>query len=325
MPKILNKQSLAFSDVHIISDRPSIVSSRNEINIDTSKIIAAPMGSIMGNKFVKAAIESGISVPIHRFNTPDEQHKLLELAISIRILLNSQSNLWISVGINDFDERIKPVHDMLLHNNVGVLLDVANGFSVDVKKALETISSRYGVKLFGGNIHSVKGFVHLEDAGCSRIRCGIGGGMACSTTDKTGVGKGQFSVISELVNELNTDALIVSDGGIRSPGDLAKAFGAGADEVMIGGYFASALEAECNQEGCDGTFYGGASATAKRIMGLPVKNVEGKEISVNPNKLKPLSELVKELTEGLKSAISYSGYSSLDTYIGGATFQIKKL
>jgi IMP dehydrogenase/GMP reductase len=319
--KISKKISLNFNDVHLLSDAPSVVSSRSEVLVPMERIIMAPMHSIQGTDLITAAVQSGISVPIHRFNTVSEQKELLSQAVKIKKLLNTKSELWISVGMNDYKERILANRDSLFINNVGVLLDVANGFSYDVEKVLQDIRRLVGddLSLFAGNVHTWSGFSFLETY-CNLIRVGIGPGEACLTTANTGIGRGQLTVIDEIA-ENQKHAAVVADGGIRGSGDLAKAFGVGADYVMIGGLFKHASEALCVQNNT--TFFGGASAKAKQSVGLPVKHVEGTEINIDREQIKPLGKILDELVDGLKSAIAYSGYSSLQTFIGNGKFEAK--
>ncbi len=315
------RTSLNFNNVHILSDRPSIVTSRNDITIPMDRIIMAPMHAIQGPDLIKAAIQAGISVPIHRFCSIEEQRELLKIAINMKKLVNSNSILWLSVGMNDYAARISMNKEYTHSSNTGILLDVANGYNEEVNSVLKNIRKLIGsdLSLFAGNVHTSSGFAFLEEH-CDFIRAGIGPGEACLTTTNTGVGRGQITVIDDIAEGIRT-AAIVSDGGIRGSGDLAKAFGAGADYVMIGGLFKHALEAECVKNNT--TFFGGASAKAKQSVGLPIKHIEGTEVPVDQNNIKPLEKILEDLTDGLRSAISYSGFDNLESYIGNAKFEVK--
>ena len=297
--------------------------SRDEIVVPMERLIVAPMPGLQSSQFIQTAVALGLSMPIHRFNTPQEQKALLYLAINTKKLINSNSKLWVSVGLRDWKERIGPIKNIMREHEVGVLLDVANGFSKSVKDTLADIYNTYEIdNLFGGNIHTTAGFDYMERSGAKFIRCGIANGGVCSTKDATGVLRGQISTIKEIF-EGRYEADIVCDGGIKGPADLSKAFLAGADYCMLGSVFSKASEAQCNQDG-SGIFYGGASAKAKTMAGLEVRYVEGKEVAVDKTEVESLTTIVETLTDGLKSAISYSGFSSLEEAIGNGTFEIVK-
>src|ERR1035437_3132779 len=178
--KLSKKTSLNFSDVHLLADQRSIVSSRSDVKVPMERIIMAPMSAIQGASLVTAAVQYGISVPIHRFNTVLEQKALLGKAIHMKNLMKTKSELWICVGMNDYKERILANKDELFINDIGVLLDVANGYSYYVQRVLQEIRKIIGddLSLFAGNVHTWSGFSFLEEY-CDKIRCGIGPGEAC--------------------------------------------------------------------------------------------------------------------------------------------------
>jgi GMP reductase len=317
--KLKNTKSLNFANVNLISDQISIVSSREEVKFDTNRIIAAPMSAIQNKDFNLAAISCGISLPIHRFCSAEEQHALLVDAIDKKKLLNSNSMIWLSVGLQDFEQRIGPVYKLMQENSVGVLFDVANGFATNLGYALDKYHVKYSLpNLMTGNVHTFHAFDWLETRDSKFIRVGIANGAACATKDKTGIVRGQFSCITDIADKLHSSYLI-SDGGIRSPADVAKAFGAGADYVMIGSYFAQAKESESQKTGY---FYGGASSMQKAKTGSATNRyVEGKALPIEQSDLS-LSDIVTDIADGVKSTISYSGYKTLEDFIGNGTFEL---
>jgi len=318
------KKSLNFNDVNLLSVKPSIVKSREEIDCPANRIIVAPMSAIMGPLFIKRAVQLNLSVPIHRFNTVKEQQILLDEALDQKTLFNSSSILWLCVGLHDYKERIEGNLDILHSYNVGVLLDVANGFHTEVEKCINKIKAYNIENLFTGNIHTFSGWQFLENLESKFIRVGIGNGAACLTTNNTGIGRGQLTIIDEIYydNGYKT-AYIVSDGGIKEPGDACKAFASGADYIMVGSMFSYAAEAECNLNG-QGVFYGGASKYAKEKMGLNQKNIEGTGLTIDKSKIQPLDKIVENLLDGIKSCISYCGYTKLDDFIGNGMFELKQ-
>ncbi len=322
--KLSKKKSIDFKDVNLLSTQPSVINSRDEISFNKNRIIAAPMSAIMGKSFVKNAILSGISLPIHRFNTIDEQIELLDIAIEQKKLINSNSIIWLAVGLKDYKKRIESSLTILRDNHIGILLDVANGFHEEVENVVKQINKYELPNLFTGNIHTIQGWKFLENINSKFIRVGIGNGAACSTTTQTGIGRGQITIIDEIFCDYGFgNAAIVSDGGIKTPGDAAKAFGAGAEYIMIGSMFSYAREAECNING-QNVFYGGASAFAKKLIGLPEKNIEGEAVAIQQDKIKSLDAIVSDICDGIKSCISYSGYTRIEDFIGNAVFETKQ-
>jgi IMP dehydrogenase/GMP reductase len=147
---------------------------------------------------------------------------------------------------------------------------------------------------------------------------------ACSTSDATGINRGQITELiecSEYARKFN-NFYIIADGGIKNGNYASKAFGAGADVIMMGGYFSKATESETNIIG-DGTYWGGASHKQQERFGGIRRHSEGKVLKIE-GELKPLKVLVDDLWGGISSAISYSGYSSLENFIGNGIFEIKE-
>jgi hypothetical protein len=119
------------------------------------------------------------------------------------------------------------------------------------------------------------------------------------------------------------DVRIVADGGIKNSGYAAKAYGAGADAVMMGGYFVRAEEAETNIAG-DGTYWGGASEKQQLIaQGKATRHSEGKEFKIE-DPILSLEKLTSDLWGGISSAVSYSGFNSLENFIYNGLFEIKE-
>ncbi len=316
--KLKKTKSLSFSDVNLLSEKLSTVNSRNEVAFDTNRLIVAPMSAIQNSDFNMSVITAGVSLPIHRFCSIEEQHKLLFEAVSARKLLNSNSFIWLSVSLTDFKQRIGPIYQFMQENQIGVLFDVANGYASNLRTVLKEYNRAYNLpNLMTGNVHTWAGFEFLEDLESKFIRVGIAGGSGCATKDKTGIARGQISCIDDVASEL-TSAYLISDGAIRSPADVCKAFGAGADFVMMGGYFSKAKESEAQKTGY---FYGGASSMQKELIGADkTRYVEGKAIAVDLSEV-GLSDIVLDIVDGVKSCVAYSGYSNIEDFIGNGIFE----
>jgi GMP reductase len=215
---------------------------------------------------------------------------------------------------------------------------MANGYMAkEIEECVSKLSDRARIEnLMLGNVHSEYGFNSLANIAVDKsfkkfVRVGIAGGSPCATNDSTGYNRGPITEIMEIEGSNPWDPspinkrkpFIIADGGIKNSGYAAKAFGAGADYVMMGGYFVKAFEAETHIRG-DGHYWGGASHKQQILStGKVYRHSEGKEVPVL-DELAPLERLVDELWGGLSSAVSYSGYDTLTNFIGNGVFEIKQ-
>jgi len=318
MATILKTKSIYYNDVNLIA-QPSIIHSRSEVPKELNRIIVSPMESLIGETFAKEANNLGLTICLHRFCPVETQ-------ISIFNKLKNKENVFVAVGANDF-ERVKSLAD---NGAINFLIDIANGYIPTLRTTVRKIQNIVKLnKIMVGNVMTDTGFYNSTNCGIETyVRVGIAGGSPCSTSDATGYNRGQITEIME-IEEIQSrmgysgyDQFIVADGGIKNGNYAAKAFGAGADFVMMGGYFARALEAETHIIG-DGTYWGGASHKQQERFGGIKKHSEGKVLTIE-DELKPLGQLIDELWGGLSSAISYSGYNTLSKFIGNGVFEIKQ-
>lgn len=163
-------------------------------------------------------------------------------------------------------------------------------------------------------------------AGADIIKVGIGPGSVCTTRVKTGVGYPQLSAIIECADAAHgLSGHIIGDGGCKVPGDVAKAFGGGADFVMLGGMLAGHDESGGEIVEDNGKkyrlFYGMSSQTAmdKHAGGVAeYRASEGKTVKV-PYKGK-VSETVKDILGGVRSTCTYVGAAKLKELSKRTTF-----
>lgn len=137
------------------------------------------------------------------------------------------------------DEDYDGVHHQ--HNPVKmVCVDVANGYTENFANFITKLRTNYpNLVIMAGNVVTAEMTQQLIMAGADIVKVGIGPGSVCTTRKMTGVGYPQLSAIIECANAAHgLNALICADGGCTVPGDIAKAFGAGADFVMLGGMLA---------------------------------------------------------------------------------------
>jgi len=315
--------SYDFDDVHIITDRMGVVSSRNDVKFDNNRIIVAPMSAIQNSGFNKECVKHSLSLPVHRFCSVEEQRILMKEAIETKKMYDSTSLLWLSVGLKDWKERFNANKEFLDICPFEMMLDVANCYTKDCIEEIKKIKQYTSLNVSSGNVHTGLAFYDMiEQSGANMLRAGIGNGAACLTSDHTGVGRGQLTLVLDMHKiHFNSEGRIISDGGIRKPGDAAKAFGAGADYIMIGGMFKDAVESQAWQSG---VFYGGASSIAKGMVGNDNRYIEGKALTVNKDLVaSSVQNIVNSLADGVRSSISYCGYESLEEFIGNAQFEVK--
>ena len=326
---ILKSKSIYYDDVNLIA-QPTSVKSRADIPKELWRIMATPMSSVVGDTFTKNALDIGISVGIHRFCTPEERLRKLTLALENCNTQEKRENIWVAIGLNDREN----ISELVASGMQNIILDIANGYmlhTIDYMKEIVKSSNGKIKKIMMGNIHSSSMLTYFNDMAKDLnmkiwYRCGIAGGSACNTRGMTGVNRGPITEIMECTDwhECNNANLgLVADGGIKDPSCAAKSFGAGAEMLLIGGYFSKAKEA---QNIIDGkyTFWGGASNMQQMLQYGEIKrHSEGKELSINSECVDSLENLVKDLWGGISSAVSYSGHDSLEKFIKNGVFELK--
>jgi GMP reductase len=204
-----------------------------------------------------------------------------------------------------------------------ICLDVANGYSRYFVDKLKRVRERFPKAiLMAGNVATAEMTQELILAGADIVKVGIGPGSACVTRIKTGVGYPQLSAIAECADAAHgLGGLICGDGGCTTPGDIAKAMGAGADLVMLGGMLAGTTECSGRRSSGGFEFYGMASETAQNKYYSGVKGyaaAEGKTVVIPERG--PVKPILREIKGGLRSACSYVGASKLKDLSKCTTF-----
>ncbi|EKS7812534.1 GMP reductase [Edwardsiella piscicida] len=208
-----------------------------------------------------------------------------------------------------------------------ICIDVANGYSehfVDfLRKARDACPDKV---ICAGNVVTGEMVEELILSGADIVKVGIGPGSVCTTRVKTGVGYPQLSAVIECADAAHgLGGQIVSDGGCTVPGDVAKAFGGGADFVMLGGMLAAHEECEGRIVEEQGRkmmlFYGMSSASAmnRHVGGVAdYRAAEGKTVSLPLRG--PVENTVRDILGGLRSACTYVGASRLKELTKRTTF-----
>jgi len=189
-----------------------------------------------------------------------------------------------------------------------------------------TLAAVLSSSLQAGNVVTGEMVEELALSGADMIKVGIGPGSVCTTRKKAGVGYPQLSAVIECSDAAHgLGAHIISDGGCTVPGDLSKAFGGGADFVMLGGMLAGHDESGGESVEVNGKkykeFYGMSSATAMKRHSGQVNNYrasEGKHVLV-PCK-GPVKNTVLDILGGIRSACTYVGAATLKDLSKRTTF-----
>ena len=220
------------------------------------------------------------------------------------------------------DELVKARVDCLV-------IDTAHGHSSRVIDAVSEIKKRHGeTDLIAGNVGTAAGTQELIDAGVDAIKVGIGPGSICTTRVVTGAGVPQITAISHCVKAAREKNIpVISDGGVKFSGDVAKAIAAGADVVMIGSLFAGTEEAPGEV-----ILFQGRSFKTYRGMGSLGAMREGsrdrysQDTAESDSKLVPegiegrvpykgtLAEMVTQLVGGLRSGMGYTGCRTITEF-----------
>ncbi len=312
-------------------------------------VISANMKDITGPKMAVEMFKNGGLGILHRFGTVEEDVKdFKETLYAISVLIQdecfrpekSEKNMvWsvvkhlsqksveemndcaalhvgVSIGVNESD---KPRLKALVEAGAKLIcIDIAHGHCLKMKEMLAYIKAEYGDKdlyIIAGNIASIEGARDLVEWGASCVKVGIGPGMMCETRKNTGVGIPQLSAIKNIRDEL-PNIVMISDGGIKYNGDIAKALKY-ADAVMVGGMLAGTSETPGHvYKNKDGVYYkvfgGSASAENKVKNGAAKEFIEGvvSEVPFRGH----VKYVLREAYQNLQSSFSYAGAFNLKDF-----------
>jgi GMP reductase len=337
MQKIINETKLDFNDVLIVPQR-STLTSRSQINLNRLfyfyhsprvwtgvPIICANM-SFCSFKIAKALASHKMIACLHKY------HSIDQLSNYFIENIKNLDYTFVSIGYKKSDLT----HLLQFKDKTGIqpniCIDVPNGHMDAFVKYCKRVRDNFPESIIiAGNVTNTSSTQELIIyGGVDIVKCGIGGGSACTTRFLTGCGLPQLSCCLEnayvahgLQNGNKKLGLMCSDGGHKTVGDVCKAICAGADFVMLGGYFAGVDESEGEWEfGGDYskilgsnektkgrfTYYGMSSHHAQETYEDNIKNYrasEGTKITV-PYK-GSLDVMVQELLGGIRSCCCYIG------------------
>lgn len=330
---IENTVKLDFKDV-LIRPKRSTLTSRSEVDITREfKFLHAPVKYhdipvIAANMDTTGTFEMAAALGKHRLSTALHKHYDADEYVKFFSALENKATAFYSLGIGDHDWA--KFRDVMTRSNnaVGyVCIDVANGYTEAfvsfVKKVRETYPE---LVIMAGNVVTGDMTEELLLAGADIVKVGIGPGSVCTTRKMTGVGYPQLSAIIECADAAHgLGGRICADGGCTVPGDIAKAFGGGADFVMLGGMLAGHDEAGGERVVVDGVehrrFYGMSSKSAmdKYAGGVAkYRAAEGKTVLIPARG--PVEGTVQDILGGVRSACTYVGARKLKELTMRTTF-----
>lgn len=308
-------KGLTFDDVLIIPSRSDVRSRRDpkltskltkNISIETP-IISANMDMVTEYDMAFAMNQLGGVGILHRFLSIEEQaeqaRRLKEAGVKV---------ISASVGVGEeFKSRAKAVIDA--GTNI-ITIDIAHGHSVQMMETMKWLKDSYPtVELIAGNMATPDAAQDLIEAGADAIKVGIGPGSMCTTRIITGCGVPQLTAIALCAEVAESYGVpVIADGGIRTSGDMVKAFAAGASTVMLGSMLAGTIESPGEIKHGKKQYRGMASRSAQDSWrgGVPEGMApEGESTQVNVKG--HVKDVILEVTGGIRSGMSYINATSV--------------
>ncbi|MCY4329820.1 MAG: GMP reductase [Endozoicomonadaceae bacterium] len=333
--RIENDLKLGFSDV-LFRPKRSTLSSRSQVDLERTfrfinaqrqwtgvPVIAANMDTVGTFEIAMALADFKVLTAVHKHYSIDEWHHFLQDKKNS----NVHDYVMISTGVSTADYQ-KLTTILTAHPKLSMIcIDVANGYTEAFVEFVAKVRQAFPDKVIvAGNVVTGEMVEQLILNGADIIKVGIGPGSVCTTRVKTGVGYPQLSAVIECADAAHgLGGQIISDGGCTCPGDVAKAFGGGADFVMLGGLLAAHEESggEIYEE--QGvmykSFYGMSSATAmeKHAGGVAdYRASEGKAIGLPFRG--PVSGTIRDILGGIRSTCTYVGAKQLKELSKCTTF-----
>ena len=328
------KESLTFDDVLLLPRYSNVLPSDTNISLNLTKkitlevpFLSSAMDTVTESRMAIAIDKSGGLGIIHRNLSIKDQTKEITKVKSKNLLVGA------AVGTNKEDLlRSKS----LIDNGCDlIVVDTAHGHSEKVLKILSKLKKiNSKIPICVGNIATGEAAKKLYNSGADIIMVGIGPGSICTTRMVAGIGVPQISAVMNVKKALKKkNVKIISDGGIKFSGDIAKALAAGADAIMMGSIFAGTDESPGKKFKYKGKLYkqyrgmgsigAMSSGSANRYFQKNFKDkskfvpegVEGRVIYKGS-----VSKIIYQLKGGLRSSMGYIGAKNLNQIIKNAEF-----
>jgi GMP reductase len=316
--RIIDDTKLDFDDV-LISPKRSQLTSRKDAELTRKFTFKHSQHTWTGVPIVASNMDHTGTIAMC--------HVLMEYPMLTDLCKFVESSEW---GWNENIMRTVGLdNDLDFHTPKWICIDIANGYTERFFSYVDKVREKHtDAIIVAGNVCTPEATEQIILAGADIVKIGIGPGSVCTTRKMTGVGYPQLSCIIECGDAAHgLGGHVMSDGGCVSPGDIAKAFGAGADFVMLGGMLAGHWECAWDDEEEDPevtgtmTFYGMSSEEAQiKYYGekQSYRAAEGKKVQV-PYKGN-VKDTMDEILGGLRSACTYAGAKNLKALPKCTTF-----
>ena len=307
---------LTFDDVLIIPSKsevrsrrdPSLKSKLTKTKFLETPIISANMDTVTEASMAIAMHKMGGLGILHRFMTTEQQ------VAEVRLVKEAGAQIIsASIGVNgDFKERA----DALVKAGVNLLtIDIAHGHSVQMMETLKWLKDKFAnLEIIAGNLATPDAAVDLIEAGADAIKVGIGPGSMCTTRIITGCGVPQLSAIALCAEAAESYGVpVIADGGIRTSGDMVKAFAAGASTIMLGSMLSGTIETPGDIVNGKKQYRGMASKKAQISWrgDMPAGMApEGESTYVTVKGT--VENVISELAGGIRSGMSYVNATTIE-------------
>jgi guanosine monophosphate reductase len=314
-----HETGLSYDDVLAVPQR-SPVDSRDDVDLTTKlgdglelsvPVVTAAMDTVTEAAMARAIGEHGGLGVVHRFLSIEEQARMVQSVTDDGVA--ATGSVGIAESHLDRAEALVDAGARLL------VLDVAHGHMERAIESTRELAETFpDTPICAGNVATKAGVADLAAAGADCVKVGVGPGSHCTTREVTGFGVPQFTAVDRCADAATESGVkTIADGGIRTSGDAVKALLAGADAVMMGGYFAGCEESPGEVVEIDGQQYkrsrGMATAAAAEDREDKAGGVEAEEgIEAVTEHVGPVGPRLEEFAAGIRSGLSYAGAHDLD-------------
>ena len=320
------KESLTFDDVLLIPKYSNVLPSETDISLNLSKkinlkvpFLSSAMDTVTESKMAVAIAQAGGIGVVHRnLNIRKQSEEVMKV---------KKKKLIVGAAVGTNNEDVDRARSLIDNGCDLIVIDTAHGHSAKVLKVLSKLKKiNFNVPICVGNIATAEASKKLYNSGADIIKVGIGPGSICTTRMVAGIGVPQISAIMEVKGALkNKKIKIISDGGIKFSGDIAKALAAGADAIMMGSIFAGTDESPGKKFKIKGKLYkqyrgmgsigAMSSGSANRYFQKNFKDKskfvpEGVEGRVEYKG--SVSKIIYQLQGGLRSSMGYIGAKDIN-------------
>ena len=317
--KLLSQEVLTYQDVSLVPGLGK-VHSRDEIKIEGHRIVISAVSSIVSKELIKEASElPDYLKPLIAIPRDEDVKENIKYAIEVGMT----NHIMPCIGLksHDLEDFILDLHKK--HNFKYLLLDIAHGTIPTLKGKGHYLKEKFGkdIKLFCGSVATEEGAQFIINQGFDVCRTGLGGSSSiCSTFWQSGCRVGTFS---ELINvspvvEKNSKE-IMADSGFLAPADYAISILGGANYCMGATFFSDLKNAKCHIDGTK-ELYGMSNPNKGLRKGSKYDESFCTEVKIEDKNLVTLEEKLIKLWGGIRSAISYCGFKSVEEAIGNGTF-----